>query len=138
MRDVGNEVLAHFLEVLAIAYKLTTGHRGKVKLAFKVSIFGEDEGIRSGLRKLETIISEVTSLEIPVIANELSEAAKNIVNVEKKVNQIAEASEVTVTKLGQLATAEDRRSEVESEKKETEAKASVRMREPWRRMIFWG
>lgn len=129
------EVLAHFLEVMARAHKLTNGHRGKFKLAFKVSVFGEDDGIRAALTKLETIIADVTQMEVTVIVNELSDAARNILNIDKKLDQVAEASEVTITKLGHLTNAEQRRSEAELQKKEIERlRQSLRINDgpqPW-------
>ena len=129
------DVLAHFLEAMAICHKIITQRRAKVKLAFSVSIFGEDKGVRTALTTLERIISQVTSLEITVIASDLSEAAKNILTIERKVDQLTEASEATVTGIGQLINAEDRRSEIERERKETEAiRKALKIKEnsrPW-------
>ena len=128
-------VLEHFLEVMAIAHKLTTGHKGRVKLAFKVTIFGEDEGIRAALHKLETLVAHVTSLEISVIANDLSDAARNILSIDRKLDQVVDAQEMAVSQLTQLQTAEERRSDAETTKKETELIRKVlRIKEnsqPW-------
>lgn len=142
-------VLGHFLEVMAIAHKLTTRHSEKWKLAFKSTVFGEDEGVRVALKQLETKISDVTGTEVSVILQSVSENARNLAHLHEKVDriahttettagkvdQIAEASELTVVTVGHIAessavtasavghltNAEDRRFEGETEKKEAEA-----------------
>jgi hypothetical protein len=128
-------VLDHFLVVMGNAHKITSGFRGKLKLGFKVTIFGEDGGIKDALAKLETLVSDVTRAEITSIVKNLSEAAKGIRGVDKKLDSITETLEKTAASTGHLQAAEERRSDADKEQKETTALRKIlgidEKKEPW-------
>ena len=102
------------------AHKLTTSNKGKIKLGFKAVLFGEDEGVKDALAKLETRVSDVTQTEITVIVKDLGEAARNIRGVERKLDQAVDAQEKAASSLGQLQAAEGRRTDADKDKKESE------------------
>ncbi|KAF2167934.1 hypothetical protein M409DRAFT_22079 [Zasmidium cellare ATCC 36951] len=110
-------VLEHFLTIMGLAHRLTHGWKGKLKLAAKIGAFGEDDGVKDAMARLETLISTETDMEISVIAKDMSDAAKNIRGMDKKLDQIADAQEKTNQTLGHLETAEQRRTADEEEKK---------------------
>lgn len=128
-------VLDHFLVVMGNVHKITSSLRGKVKLSFKLTLLGEDSGIKDALAKLETRVADVTHAEITTIVKNLSEAAKSIRSVDKKLDGIAETVEKTAASASHLQAAEDRRSEVDQEQKETAALRKALgiddKREPW-------
>ncbi|KAK4495710.1 hypothetical protein PRZ48_012978 [Zasmidium cellare] len=110
-------VLEHFLTIMGLAHRLTHGWKGKLKLAAKIGAFGEDDGVKDAMARLETLISTETDMEISVIAKDMSDAAKNIRGMDKKLDQIADAQEKTNQTLGHLENAEQRRTADEEEKK---------------------
>lgn len=110
-------VLEHFLTIMGLAHRLTHGWKGKLKLAAKIGAFGEDDGVKDAMARLETLIATETATEISVIAKDMSDAAKNIRSMDKKLDQIADAQEKTNQSLGHLESAEQRRTADEEEKK---------------------
>ena len=135
LRKTVYQVLEQFLLIMGTAHKLTHGWKGKFKLAVKVGAFGDDEGVKDSLARLETLVSDVTRMEITVIVKDLSDAAKNIRGVDKKIDQIAEAQEQAASSLGQLTAAEDKRTALEQEKQDLEKlKQSLNIKDnekPW-------
>lgn len=101
-------VLDHFLTILGLSHKLTHGWKGKLKLAVEIGAFGKDTGIQDSMARLETLISDVTSTEITVIVKDLSEAARNIRGVDRKLDQIADAQEKTIASLGHLEVSQEK------------------------------
>ena len=112
-------VLDHFLVAMGNAHEITSGFSGKLKLGFKVTVYGEDGGIKDALAKLETLVSDVTRAEITSIVKNLSEAAKGIRGVDKRLDLITEALDKTAASTGHLQAAEERRSDADKEQKET-------------------
>lgn len=122
------EVLEHFVLIMSKSYKLTSGVRGKIKLGLKVTLLGEDEGVKDALATLETLVSDVTGAEISAIAQDVSEAAKNIRSFDKKLDHMS------VT-LDTVKAIETRREDADKEQKDTEvlrkALGIEDKKEPW-------
>lgn len=114
-------VLEHFLTILGTAHKLTHGWKAKLKLAAKIGAFGEDDGIKDAMAQLETLVSDVTGAEITVIVKDLSEAARNIRGVDRKLDLIVDSQERTRSALEHLHSAEERRQADEEERKRLQA-----------------
>ena len=83
LRPTVYKVLEHFVQIMGIAYKIARDSKTRLKLAAKISAFGDDGGVKASLIALETLISDVTRIEVAVIVKDLSEAARNIRNVER-------------------------------------------------------
>lgn len=127
LRSTVYRVLEHFLTIMGISRKLTQGWKGKFKLALKVGAFGEDEGVKDAMARLETLVADVTGAEITTIVKSMSEAARSLRGVDKKLDEIAgtlerntDALEKTNAALGHLESAEQRRTTEEDEKKRLE------------------
>ena len=80
-------------------------------------------------------MSDVTRAEITSIVKTLSEAARSIRGVEKKLDSISENVEKTAASTSHLQAAEERRSDAEKEQKETAALRKAlgidEKKEPW-------
>lgn len=90
------------------AYKLTKGWRSKGKLIVKLTLFKDDGGVKDSLGKLEDLISRVTQTEITVIYKNLSDAARDIRDVDQKLDQLTST----------FQAAEHRRANAEKQSKE--------------------
>lgn len=102
------QVLDHFLTILDLSHKLTHGWKGKVRVAVELAAFGKDPGIKDAMVKLETLICDVTSTEISVILNDLSKAARNMRDIDAKLDRVADASERTLASVGHLEISSDK------------------------------
>jgi hypothetical protein len=107
------EVLEHFVLIMSKSYKLTSGVKGKIKLGLRVTLLGEDEGVKDALATLETLVSDVTGAEISAIAQDISEAAKNIRSFERKLEHMSST-------LDTVKAIETRREDADKEQKDTE------------------
>jgi hypothetical protein len=127
LRKTVYRVLEHFLKIMATTYDLTNSKRSQMKLMLTSFAFGEDGGIQGYLGTLETLVSDFTGAQISVIVQNLSEAAKSIRSMDKKIEMLAEAAErqtATTEKqtmvLDQLSAATASRTDQEREKKDRE------------------
>lgn len=127
LRKTVYRVLEHFLKIMATTYDLTNSKRSQMKLMLTNFAFGEDGGIQGYLGTLETLVSDFTGAQISVIVQNLSEAAKSIRSMDKKIEMLAEAAErqtATTEKqtmvLDQLSAATASRTDQEREKKDRE------------------
>ena len=102
LRKTVYRVLEHFVEILGTTHKLTTDWKARMKLKAKSFAFGEDEGIKDSLATLETLVSDFTGAQISMIVQGLSDAARNIRGVDKKLDVLSEAAEKQTSMLGQL------------------------------------
>lgn len=84
-------VLKHFLVIMGVTHKLTTDWKAKVTLVVKIGAFGQDQEIETAMARLETLVSDVTSIEITVIVKDVSKAARDIRSMDKKLDEIADA-----------------------------------------------
>ena len=84
------EVLHHFILVLAHSHKLASSQRAKWKLSAGLLLFGDDQGVKSSLANLEVKIANVSRMEITVILQEVSEAARDVRRVEEKIDRMGD------------------------------------------------
>ena len=84
------EVLHHFIMVLAHSYKLRDSKTAKAKLITGLFLFGDDQGVKSALADLEVKIANVSKMEITVILQEVSEAARDVRRVEEKIDRMGD------------------------------------------------
>ena len=84
----------------------------------KLTLFGDDGGVKGSLMALETLVLDVTSIEITVIVQDLSEAAKNIRDVGRKLDELGHAAERTAAYTEKLAAAQDQKTAAEREAKD--------------------
>jgi hypothetical protein len=95
-------VLEHLMTALSIWHKLAHSRTARLKLAAKVTTFGEDEGVASVMEKLEVLIRDYTDTQISVIVKTVSDSARNILVVERKIDTIADSTERTTAILNRL------------------------------------
>ena len=84
------EVLHHFILTLAHTHKLSTSKMARAKLMAGLFFFGDDQGVQSSLAALEVKIANVSRMEITVILQEVSEAARDVRRVEAKIDKMGE------------------------------------------------
>ncbi|KAF7192420.1 hypothetical protein HII31_06452 [Pseudocercospora fuligena] len=136
LRKTVYRVLEHFLVIMGLAHKLTHGWKGRVKLAAKIGAFGEDPQVKDAMAKLETLIADETRTEITVIVKDLSEAARNIRGVDRKLDVITEEVEKIGSSLNVLqADAEGRKVEVDHRKRLETLSEAINLnasKKPWK------
>ena len=142
LRPTVYKVLEHFVTIMGMVYKNTKGRKAKIKLVGKIAFLDDDGGIKASLTALETLVVEVTRTEITVIVSELSEAARNIRDVERKLDELGHAAEKTVAYTERLVVAEDTKSAIEREAKDLEMVQKTlnidRSKRSWdRQMDLW-
>ena len=125
LRKTVYRVLEHFVIIFGTTHALTTDWKARAKLAMKNFAFGEDENIKSSLETLETLVSDFTKTAINVIVKDLSDAARNIRQVEEKVDvlnekadRLVDSAEKQTSMLGQLTAADDKKTEREREERD--------------------
>lgn len=106
-------VLKHFLVIMGVTHKLTTYWKAKVKLVVKIGAFGQDQEIETAMARLETLVSDVTSIEITVIVKDVSKAARDIRSMDKKLDEIADAQNQATEILAELRASDRARVEQE-------------------------
>jgi hypothetical protein len=98
---------------MGVTHKLTTDWKAKVKLVVKIGAFGQDQEIETAMARLETLVSDVTSIEITVIVKDVSKAARDIRSMDKKLDEIADAQDQATEILAELRASDRARVEQE-------------------------
>jgi len=123
-------VLEHFVTVLSIWHKLAHSRTARLKLATKVTFFGEDEGVGGAMEKLEILIRNYTDTQISLIVKTVSDSARNILIVERKIDTIVDSTEKTTTILHRLENDGEEQKRVDEIR---EAMGVDKDKRPWER-----
>jgi hypothetical protein len=124
-------VLEHFMTALSIWHKLSHSRTARLKLAAKVTIFGEDEGVGSAMEKLEVLVKEHTGAEISFIVKTVSDSARNMLVVERKIDTIADSAERATAILSRLENDGEERKRVDEIR---DAMGVEEDKRPWNRI----
>ncbi|KAF7676634.1 hypothetical protein GT037_004846 [Alternaria burnsii] len=85
LRPTVYRVLEHFMEIMTLAIELM--HRkSRLKLAAKEFFFGITSGVTDALGKLETLVSDCVNMQVAVIGQDLSKAARDIRTLDGKMD----------------------------------------------------
>lgn len=84
-------VLEHFMTTLAIWQKLTKSRTARLKLATKVAVFGEDEGAKSAMEELATLVNDYTRTQVSLTHKNSSETARDVSITKKNTDVLTVA-----------------------------------------------
>ncbi|KAK3718641.1 hypothetical protein LTR37_004858 [Vermiconidia calcicola] len=104
LRKTVYRVLECLVDILKTTHSLTTEQKARIKLKAKSFAFGEDEGIKASLTVMETLVSNFTGAQISMIVQDLSEAARNVRGIDRKLDVLSDAAERQTTIMTQQTT----------------------------------
>lgn len=92
-------ILAEFVKILAKTYDMTHGRFRRVKLGYQVAI-GKDGGISESLEKVETLIANITDIQIDQIHSGMDEALRTIDNIDENLQMLVEEIQRSAIQIG--------------------------------------
>lgn len=102
LRSTVYRVLEQYMHIMALTIKLCKqGFKGKIK-AYAKNLFKDDSGVTEALAIFETRIAEVARVQIAVIGQDLSVAAKDIRILKGDVKAMLKNDENILDTLGKL------------------------------------
>ena len=104
LRKTVYRVLECLVDILETTHSLTTDWKARMKLKAKSFALGEDEGIKASLTVMETLVSDFTGAQISMIVQDLSEAARNVRGIDRKLDVLSDAAERQTTIMTQQTT----------------------------------
>ncbi|KAB2101271.1 hypothetical protein AG0111_0g10635 [Alternaria gaisen] len=132
LRPVIYRVLEHFMAIMTLAVKLTN-RKEKWKAGAKVFFFGGDESVTDALATLETLVSQFVQVQVAVIGQDLSEAARGIRTLENKMEEVINFELAIISSLGRQEDQE--RTIVNSLGRREEQEKDKNMREQLRKWL---
>jgi hypothetical protein len=99
LRPVVYRVLEHFMAIMTLAIKLTD-RKEQWKAGAKTFFLGGDESVTDALATLETRISEFVQVQVAVIGQDLSDAARGIRTLDSKMDSLGGKMSLVTSNLG--------------------------------------
>ncbi|RYO12753.1 hypothetical protein AA0111_g12477 [Alternaria arborescens] len=98
LRPVVYRVLEHFMAIMTLAIKLTD-RKGQWKAGAKTFFLGGDGSVTDALATLETLVSEFVQVQVAVIGQDLSEAARGIRTLDGKMDVLDDKIELIASNM---------------------------------------
>jgi hypothetical protein len=96
LRSTVYRVLEHFMEIMTLAIELMN-RKNRLKLAAKEFFLGVTSGVTGVLAKLETLISDCARIQVVVIGQDLSNAARGIRTLDGKMDVLDGKTDLVVS-----------------------------------------
>lgn len=120
-------VLEHFMGIMTLAIELMN-RKSRIKLAAKEFFFGGTSGVTDALATLETLVSDCVRIQVAVIGQDLSEAARGIRTLDGKIDVLGGKMESILSNMERR----DEREGIQDVQNQIREWLQIKKGEPWR------